>query len=45
MILAKFLGHQSLNTLRYYAKFEVSDLKELVDLVFESKQSLLDFKL
>ena len=30
MVLAKFLGHQSLATLKHYTKFEVDDLRELL---------------
>ena len=35
MILAKFLGHQSLSTLKHYARFEVDDLRELLDEIME----------
>lgn len=39
MVLARYLGHQSINTLKFYTKFEVSDLKELIDQVLEDKKA------
>lgn len=39
MVLARYLGHQSINTLKFYTKFEVSDLKELIDQILDSKST------